>query len=274
MFPNTLFKIFTIEIDMYSILLTLGVVLCLIFTIWAMRREKYSRSARETIISIAFFAIAAGLLFAVLFQSFYDFLKNPENGFKVTGRMTFIGGLIGGVSFFILFYLLFVKVINPKLKDNNIFKANMNKGIFELLPIAPISITIAHSIGRMGCFCAGCCYGVETDAWYGVQFPGMHHKVIPTQLFEAIFLFVLTAVMLFLYLRFDFKYNFGIYGISYGIWRFIIEFYRGDDRGGKILGLSPSQFWSILLTIGGIVFFFIYRYFLKKKETENNVQEA
>ena len=268
MFPNTLFKIFSIEVDMYSILIAVGVILCIIFTIWAMRREKYSRTARETIIFTGFLAIAFGLFSAVLFQGLYDFIKSPEEGFKLTGRMTFIGGLLGGAGFFILFYLLFTKVINPKLKDNNFFKADMNKGIFELLQIAPISITIAHCVGRFGCFCAGCCYGIETDAWFGIQFVGMEHKVIPTQLFEAIFLLILVVVMLFFYLKFGFKYNFGIYGIAYGIWRFIIEFFRGDDRGGKILGLWPSQFWSILLVLGGIAFIFIYRYFLKKRENQ------
>ena len=273
MFPNTLFKIFGIEIDMYSILIAVGVVLCIIFTIWAMRREKYSRTARETIISIGFLSIVIGIFFAMLFQSFYDFIKNPQEGFKLTGRMTFIGGLLGGVTAYVLLYVLFVFAINPKLKEKNFFKANMNKGLFELLQFVPISITIAHCLGRFGCFCAGCCYGVQTDAWYGVQFPGMHEKVIPTQLFEAIFLLVLTVVMLLLYVKFNFKYNFGVYGISYGVWRFIIEFFRGDDRGGKIIGLSPSQFWSILFVVGGIAFFFIYRYFLKRREKQLIDQE-
>ena len=273
MLPDPLFKLFGIEIDMYSILLATGVVLCLIFTIWAMRREKYSRTARETIVMIGFLSIVIGVLFAMIFQSFYDFIKNPGDGFKFTGRMTFIGGLLGGVSAFVLLYVLFVIVINPRLKDKNFFKANMNKGILELLQFVPISITIAHCVGRFGCFCAGCCYGIHTDAWYGIQFPGTHEKVIPTQLFEAIFLFILTGVMLFLYLKFKFKYNFGVYAISYGVWRFVIEFFRGDDRGGKILGLSPSQFWSILFVVGGIAFIFIYRYFLNKRKEPPVEQE-
>ena len=49
--------------------------------------------------------------------------------------------------------------------------------------------------------------------------------------------------------------------IVYAIWRFIIEYFRADDRGSFIPGLSPSQFWSIIMVIGGVAIFFIYRHF-------------
>ena len=270
MFPNTLFSIFGLEIDLYAILLTLGIVLCVVSIMLLMKREGFKRSARDAIIFIGFIAIIIGILSATLFQSIYDFMEDPTKGFKITGRMTFIGGLIGGIISYILIYLLYTKLINPRLKDTNLFKANMNKGIFELLVIVPIGITIAHGVGRIGCFFAGCCYGVETHAWYGIKFATTETTVIPTQLFEAIFLLVLSGIMFLLYYKFNFKYNLGLYGISYGIWRFIIEFFRGDDRGGKILGLSPSQFWSILLVLGGIAFIFIYRYFLINKSKEQS----
>ena len=144
----------------------------------------------------------------------------------------------------------------------------MNKGVWELLRFAPISITIAHAFGRLGCFSAGCCGGIETEAWYGIQFPGEAHKEIPTQLFEAMFLFLISVVMIILYFKFHFKYNMGVYLIGYGVWRFLIEFIRGDvvERGKFVPGLTPSQFWAILMVIGGIAFFFIYRYFDKKIE--------
>jgi phosphatidylglycerol:prolipoprotein diacylglycerol transferase len=39
------------------------------------------------------------------------------------------------------------------------------------------------------------------------------------------------------------------YVIGYGLIRFIVEFFRGDDRGSYILGLSPSQFIAAALII-------------------------
>ncbi len=277
MFPDTLFEIFGIEIDMYAIFIFIGLIACFVFTYIAMKKSGYSSSARDMILIIGIFAIALGFLAATLTQSLYDFIAHPEDGFQFTGKMTFLGGLIGGVIVYLGLYFLYVYVINPRLKDSNFLKSDMNKGVWELLRIAPISITIAHAFGRLGCFSAGCCGGIETDAWYGIQFPGEAHKEIPTQLFEAIFLFIISIVMIVLYFKFHFKYNMGVYLIGYGVWRFFIEFIRGDieERGKFIPGLTPSQFWAILMVIGGIAFFFIYRYFDKKIESKklaNNEQ--
>ena len=53
--------------------------------------------------------------------------------------------------------------------------------------------------------------------------------------------------------------------LSYGIFRFIIEFFRGDDRGELLSGvLSPSQIVSILLAVGAAVLYFV----TKKKSEE------
>ena len=65
-----------------------------------------------------------------------------------------------------------------------------------------------------------------------------------------------------------------IYLVSYGVWRFIIEYFRDDYRGELIPGLTPSQFWSIIMVIGGIALFFIYRYFDKKILEKENQKDA
>ena len=270
MYPNELFNIFGLSIDLYTICFLVGIIACLIFTIIAMKKCGYSSTARDTIIIIGIFAIMIGLLSAGLFQAFYNLIAG--RGFTFEG-MTFIGGLIGGVIAFLGIYFLYVYVINPRLKEKSFFKSDMNKGVWYLLRIASISITIAHGFGRIGCFFAGCCYGKETEAWYGIQFPGLHTKVIPTQLFEAIFLFVLSAAMIVLLFAVHFKYNMSLYLISYGIWRFVIEYFRGDYRGSFIPGLSPSQFWSIIMVLLGIVIFFLYKKFDPRFNKESEQKE-
>ena len=265
MYPNELFNIFGVSVDLYTICFLVGIIACLIFTIIAMKKCGYSSTARDAIIFIGILSIMIGLLSAALFQAFYNLIAGK--GFKFEG-MTFIGGLIGGVIAFVGLYFLYVYVINPRLKEKSFFKSDMNKGIWYLLRIAPISITIAHAFGRIGCFFAGCCYGKPTDAWFGIQFPGLHTKVIPTQLFEAIFLFLISAIMIVLLFVVHFKYNMSLYLVSYGIWRFVIEYFRGDYRGSLIPGLSPSQFWSIVMVIGGVAIFFLYKYFDPKLTKE------
>ena len=267
MYPNELFNIFGLSIDLYLICFLVGVIVCLVFTILAMKKTGYSSTARDTIIMIGIFAIIIGLLSASLFQAIYNLAAGK--GFTFEG-MTFIGGLIGGVISFVGIYFLYVYVINPRLKEKSFFKANMNKGIWYLLRIAPISITIAHGFGRIGCLFAGCCHGKVTDEWYGIWNAEVGAKTVPIPLYEAIFLFVLSALMIILLFRLDFKYNMTLYLTNYGIWRFVIEYFRADYRGDFIPGLSPSQFWSIIMVIGGIVIFFLYRYFDPKitKEPE------
>lgn len=110
---------------------------------------------------------------------------------------------------------------------------------------------------------AGCCYGVETKAWFGIKFPGMINKVIPIQLFEAVFLFILFGVLFSMLYKKREKYTISTYLISYGIWRFFIEYLRGDDRGSFIGNLSPSQFWSIIMVLAGIIYIIVL---LKKKK--------
>lgn len=49
-----------------------------------------------------------------------------------------------------------------------------------------------------------------------------------------------------------------VYMISYSVWRFFVEFLRGDDRGSSFIpALSPSQLISVLLFLGGAVLLFL-----------------
>ena len=122
MYPELLFNLFGLEIDLYTICFIVGLIACIIYTVFALKKSGYSSSASDTIILVGIVAILFGLFSAVLFQSFYDFLANPSAGFVLTGRMTFLGGLIGGVVGYIGLYLLFVYVINPRLKEKTFLK--------------------------------------------------------------------------------------------------------------------------------------------------------
>jgi phosphatidylglycerol:prolipoprotein diacylglycerol transferase len=193
--------------------------------------------------------VAFGVLFAILFQALYDL--------KWEWKLTFYGGLFGGVLGFLLTYFLFIK------KDSTL-------RMDEVVKIAPPAITLAHAFGRIGCFLDGCCYGKPTDSWIGVKFPFLPEPVIPTQLIESGFLFLLTALLLVLILVFKFKYTFIVYLGSYSIFRFIIEFFRGDDRGNFLGIFSPSQVWSIFIWIIIVPFFFVLKklVFVEKKPDE------
>lgn len=275
MYQETLFKIFDVDVTLYGICLAAGIVCCFLFLMYAFRKLKFNESATELILLVGILATAFGVFFAMIFQAIYDYLADPSEKFVITGRMTFMGGLLGGVVSYLLLYGLYVFVIAPRAKTKWL-QNDANAGLSDALPVIPVGICIAHMFGRIGCFFAGCCAGAPTNAWYGLPcsftYPGQN--VVPVQLFEAAFLAVLALVMYVLHRRFRFNCNISVYAIGYGIWRFFIEYLRADDRGAFVGSLTPSQFWSIVMIICGVGYLFLYRFVLKRcmKHPEEKIE--
>lgn len=269
MHPEALFKIGSQGIYAYGICMAGGIVLCFLFLLFTMWKMKFNEDASDKILIIGIFGTGFGVFAAMLFQSVYNYIANPSVKFSLNGSMTFIGGLIGGVVSFLLVYWLYIYVIAPRAKIK-FLKNNMNATLTDALPFIPIGICIAHAFGRLGCFFGGCCYGIPTDSWVGVACSapnGIHSDipVVPTQLFEMSFLLALAGVMAFLYFKFHFNYNFALYMFAYGVWRFFIEFIRGDYRG-EFIGntLSPSQIWSLIMCVLSVGYVFLQKYVFAK----------
>lgn len=233
------FEIFGKELGIYwyGVMIALGILACFVVLFLFAKYKKVDEKFTDFCFYNAIFAIAAGLGGAALLQAIYNYIQNPEAGFNFGEGLTFIGGLIGGVGFFLIVYF----IVRRKFNDT----------LLKVMPIVGSCVTVAHGFGRIGCFIAGCCYGKPTCSDYGCYFDTLE-RVHPTQLYEAIFLFVLFAVLTFLAFKYEFQYNMGIYLIAYGIFRFVNEFFRGDDRGQFVKGVSPSQFWSIIMVLLGI----------------------
>jgi phosphatidylglycerol---prolipoprotein diacylglyceryl transferase len=125
-------------------------------------------------------------------------------------------------------------------------------------------IALGHVIGRFGCLFAGCCYGKPTTKPWGITFTDpfaaanvgtpLGVALHPTQLYEAgAELLILIALLVTERKGRPFPgRTFWLYMLLYAISRFIIEFYRGDDRG-TVGMFSTSQFISIVLAPLAIV---------------------
>lgn len=250
MYPD----LFGIHDFSYLFLIVIGVISAIAFLIAYLKYKKHSRNTIIDVIACTLFTVALGIVGAILFQNFYNFVKDPSN-FSFSLAMTFYGGLIVGTIVFILIFQLYVA------KHNDI-------KIKEIFVVAPVCITSAHAFGRIGCLLAGCCYGKETDSWIGMEFPGLGTR-IPTQLIEAIFLFVLTIAFAFIIFKTNFKWTLHLYLAVYSIFRFILEFFRGDAaRGATLLGLYPSQIVCVFIWI-----IFVPTIFILKKCVFNEVLE-
>jgi phosphatidylglycerol:prolipoprotein diacylglycerol transferase len=172
--------------------------------------------------------IGAKILFLLTQAEHRDLVANVS--FWTGGGFVFYGGLIGAVIFCLLFHI-FIQSLTLK----------------HIWPMIP-ALSLGHGIGRIGCFLAGCCFGKETDLWWGIF---MHdHYRHPTQLIEAIGLILLG--LYFLNSKTQKRKLLIRYLISYGILRFGVEALRGDEIRGLLGPLSTSQWLSLLLIIVGL----------------------
>jgi phosphatidylglycerol---prolipoprotein diacylglyceryl transferase len=107
-------------------------------------------------------------------------------------------------------------------------------------------------IGRLACFCSGCCYGQPTSLPWGVVFPSaadpqptMRH---PTQIYEALFHF-LAAILLILAERSQWLkgQRLKAFLIAYMVYRFLTEFIRPEPS--LLLTLTAYQWTSLGLIL-------------------------
>ena len=255
-------------IILYGIFLALGILSCIAVLYLYTKKKKVPSEIQDYVFFVAIFAIAVGFLFAKLFQAFYNYIASGIFNFATAG-ITVMGGLIGGALAFILLYFTVGKFVFRGAK-----KGLHIKYFNEVFLIAPICICIAHAFGRIGCLMSGCCHGayLGKDYVFGGIFMNVNGVVVdgvtitsgyfvPTQLYEALFLFVLFAILSILYFK-KFNVTMHVYLIAYAIWRMFIEFLRTDYRGELAPGLAPSQWMSIIFFALGVGLFLIY-YLLK-----------
>jgi phosphatidylglycerol---prolipoprotein diacylglyceryl transferase len=125
-------------------------------------------------------------------------------------------------------------------------------------------LALGHSLGRIGCFAAGCCYGKETHHWWGVVFRNplanqitgtpLNVPLEPTQLMESVVELANFIFLMWLFKRRKFDGQiFGAFLFIYGVARFFIEFLRGDpDRGMLFNGaITVTQLIAVGFVLGG-----------------------
>jgi phosphatidylglycerol---prolipoprotein diacylglyceryl transferase len=126
------------------------------------------------------------------------------------------------------------------------------------LKLADFTVTglpLGHALGRIGCFLNGCCYGAVTTAPWGVCAQNAVRH--PTPLYESAFNLLVYGLLLWFYPR---RQRDGrvlaLYLLTYPAGRFLIEFFRGDERL-RWLGFNVAQDLSIGLFLVGAIFWWI-----------------
>jgi len=168
----------------------------------------------------------------------------------VFGGLVFYGGLIGAALGGLIFLRIKRKTVPAALYLDN----------------AALFAPIFHAFARVGCFFAGCCYGIESSFGFAVPDSvetsptGIDHATrFPVQLLEAL-CNVGIALLIYFLMRKGImrgKLIFVYLGV-YSYIRFLDEFFRGDAIRGFIGPFSTSQFISILIEV--FVLFMLFAY--------------
>lgn len=226
------------------------------------------------------------MLFGIFAAGVYVCRLCTKNGYDDNDGIIFllltsIGVFIGGhVLYSILNYRIFIHVIKNIANINsfriflnavylvwggNVFYGGLLGGILTaiiifkkkpqyryLLDFAVPAIPLFHFFGRIGCFLAGCCFGIESS--FGFTF---RHSIIgeanginrfPVQLLEAFINIILFFILDIFRRKNLFRQNIiYLYLLFYSFARFFIEFLRGDAYRGFFFFLSTSQIISILI---------------------------
>jgi len=252
-----LLKLGPLTIHTYGFFIALGFIVGISF---AKKQGAKLGIDTEKLMDLCFYMLLVGLIGARLFYVAIEwdlYSKDLLEIFKIwNGGLVYFGGFISAMIFCVWY-----------LKKHSI---SFLKTIDLLAP----SLAIAHSIGRLGCFSAGCCYGKATDLPWSVTFTHpdtlavQNIAIHPTQLYSS-FMNLIIFVMLVILSRKN-KTD-GMISVAYlflyGIGRSLVEIFRGDDRGAFFLNIfSPAQTIGLSMVAFSIVFFCYLKFYKNYNE--------
>ncbi|MDE7325319.1 MAG: prolipoprotein diacylglyceryl transferase [Lachnospiraceae bacterium] len=249
-----------VTIHMYGLMIALGFLSAYYLCVYRGRRRGLSEDILWGILCCAIVGGLIGTRLLYYIVEFPSILKDPSILWDVKNGYVGYGGIIGGVLAG-FWYCRKKKVSFLKY--------------FDLVMPA---VALAQGLGRLGCFFAGCCYGRQTDAWYGITFHNSKFapnnvKLVPTQLISSAGDFVICGILLFYASKNPRDGRVAsAYLMLYGIGRFIVEFWRNDYRG-SIGWMSTSQIISVgIVAVGILLYILLPRFTVGKASVEQETK--
>ena len=247
-------SIFGLNLTMYGLIIALAMIIGICVAILICKIKKYDTGLP---IDLALFAFPCAIIGARIYFCIFNGVDSFTQIFEIwNGGLAIYGGVIGG------FLGIF---ICSKIKKISLVKC---------CDLAAPCLILGQGIGRIGCYFAGCCYGIETTSEWLKVFPlstqinGVWH--LSTFFYESFLNFVGFVILMILTCKTK-KQGIitGWYLIIYGIIRFVLEGLR-DPTAALYLGVfKVSQLLSaILIVVGVIVFILALKLNLNKEKTQ------
>lgn len=236
------------QLPAYGVLLATGVILGL----WTLRlRADRAGMDGVHLVDFALWLVIWALLGAKLLLVIVElprYINDPASLFGVVrAGGVFLGGFIAAIITAIVLLRRYKLAALPT---------------FDV--IAP-SLALGHTVGRIGCLFAGCCWGAACDLPWAITYTSpiaadrlgtpLHIQLHPFPIYAALFNFCLYLLLAALYKRRPAPGRvFATYLVLYGVARFLLEGTRGDIARGFIFdgALSTSQAISSAMIIVGV----------------------
>lgn len=251
-----LFSIGNFTIHSYGLLIAVGVILAAIL---AMKRAGKKDLDSEATLNMVIICVVFGFMGAKILYVFENFRAFLEDPLSVVGSSGFV--VYGGIALGVVAIILYCRIKNYRF--------------FRYFDLLMPSVALGQAFGRLGCFCAGCCYGKETDAFWGVVFPEGSFApagvpLIPTQLISSAGDFLIMIILLLFSRKAKKVGDVGaLYLLLYGIGRFLVEFLRQNEQGG--IGMfTTAQIMSMVFVAASVILFVRNR---KGRNAENYREE-
>jgi phosphatidylglycerol:prolipoprotein diacylglycerol transferase len=239
-----LIKVGRLTIYSYGFFLALAFLIGFFLIRSELRRKGLKQEIAYDLVILAIIGGIIGARIAYVLGDLDYFIKKPLAIIGLGGEglagLVFLGGLIGGILF-VLIYLLWNKLPVWKVAD-----------------IAAPALAMGAAIGRIGCFFNGCCYGTVTTLPIGVNFFDVPRH--PTQIYDAAYNLLIFAILWGIRDRVEKDgFLFWLYLLLYSTFRFLIEFIRVNPD--FIWILSRTQIATIFIFFLAIfVLFKVYRF--------------
>lgn len=238
------FSLGPIQVHWYGLMYAIGFIGAWIMASYRANKPNSAWTkdqASDLIFYSALGVILGGRIGYMLFYDFADFLARPLSIFQIwQGGMSFHGGLMGVL---LAIYL---------------FSRKTGKRFFDITDFAAPLVPIGLGAGRIGNFINGELWGRVTSVPWAMTFP--HAGQLPrhpSQLYEFFFEGILMFLFLWVYSakkRPRMAVS-GWFAFLYGIFRFILEFFRQPDTQLGFIAwdwLTMGQLLSLPLIIIGL----------------------
>ncbi|HUJ22875.1 MAG TPA: prolipoprotein diacylglyceryl transferase [Bryobacteraceae bacterium] len=255
MFPEV-FRIGGFFLPTYGLL----VAIAFLTALWVIGRLAVkSGLSQESVLNLGIYVALAGIVGAKLLMIALDPAVRGEwrEIFSLSTLQAagiFYGGFVAALA--VAFLYMWRKHL-PALRTADVF--------------AP-GLALGHAIGRLGCFSAGCCWGVQTHLPWAVVFTSPRANELvgvplgvplhPTQLYESAGELIIFAALYWRFLRPHHEGSIvSLYLVLYGFLRFLVEFVRyHDPQSNPLAGpFSTEQWISLGLISAGLAFWLFAR---------------